>query len=210
MTDYQREQRKIDRTTIETRVLQLLSQYQRSGDGIRWTTETIAGFLHIAAGGVGFGLLNLMKVGYVHRGCGQWFITAEGRAAFCDECNHVSLQTRKTDLQFRNEVLTGSKEDKGRLVQTSLTNAALPSDQDTHRATNRVEDATVKVCSGVERIRAVARYYEVSPDVASEWCSTGEVHRCLRCGEYRKFHRKNGSNGQLWQASCVECRKKSR
>ena len=210
MTDYQREQSKIDRLSIETRVLQLLSQYQRSGDGIKWTTETIAEQVHIAPGGAGLGLLNLMKIGYVHRGCGQWFITTEGRSAFCDECNHVSLQTRKIELQFRNEVLTGSREDKGRLLQTDMTNAALPRDQDASRATNRVEEATLKVCAGVERIRAVASYYEVAPDVASEWCSTGEVHRCNRCGEYRKFHRKNGDNGQVWQAACIECRKRLR
>ena len=208
MTNYAREQSKIDRQTIETRVLQLLSQYQRAGDGIRWTIDTIAEQLSIPpTATLRTCLLSLVERGHVHRGCGQWFITSEGRSAFSDECGNVSLQTRKTDLQFRNEVLTGCN-DSGK--QTEIQDAALPRDQDANRATNRVENATVKVCAGVERIRAVASYYDVSPDVSADWCSTGEVHRCSGCGKDRRFHRKNGENGQVWQVKCIECRKMAR
>jgi hypothetical protein len=210
MTNYKLEQRKLYMKCIEMRVLQLLYQYQCSGDCIEWTVFTISDHLRISTLEVGDGLTSLKKAGYVDLSRGQWFITAEGRAAFEDECHNVSFQTGKSELQFRNEVLTGAKEKNGRFVPTDMTSPALPIGNGSHRTTNRVEIATVKVCSGVERIRSVARYYEVTPAVASDWCSTGEVHRCNRCGKYRRFHKKNGSNGQVWQSSCIECRKRLR
>ena len=208
---HQRVQKKIIKKSIEMMVLQLLSQFQTTGDCIDWKAETISQQLRMDKGGVSLALMNLLKSGYVRRIKSQWFITTEGREEFTNICKNISFQNGKSEFQFRNEVLTGAREEKGRLVKTDIENAALPANSlNRHISKNKEEIETISVCSGVDRIRAVARYYDMSPDVVSKWFATLEVHLCNGCGEYRRFHRKNGSDGQMWQTLCIECQKKRR
>jgi hypothetical protein len=217
---------KISRDKIEFRILQLLFRFQiKTDDGgnfqyletrIHWDKNAI--LAHIQVGdspgslsieSVSCALLNLikMKPALVYPDRGQWFITTDGCQYYVDITSYRNTIVVNKDLLFKNEALTGMTSGGNK---SKLTWAALPFSSVNHNPNNSVESAMVRECAAVEEVRAVAKYYDTTPDVAAEWMRTEEVHRCNRCRKQRRHHRHGGANGKRWQSVCIECQRANR
>jgi hypothetical protein len=223
MKTFADEQSRIDLEAAALRILGMLKRFQSKSlcgteestrsaldqairEGLLWTTKMIGLQLSdMDEVSTREALMVLLKRGHVQSGKNeQWFITFEGRNAYDDEI-HSRLMTGAGEARFKAEALSGVTETGGR---SELTWAALPSPCEGGRE-NRVEAETIEQCTRLERVRRVAKRYEVALNDAFEMLVSGEVHRCNRCGDDTAlFHRHNGANGKQWQSACVECRRK--
>lgn len=205
-----RHQDRIDRTSNFYTVLRFLVLHQRPNmDGIHWDITTISSNLKsIREPKIAIALLDLQKEGYVERIGHQWFRTTEGINAYHQEARSVTLPATGIEA-FREEVLTGSKVERGRLVPTDKDTAVLPNSCGHGRRDNTEERDQLRNCTRGEKVRRIAVENGVTDEQCREMLASGEIHLCECCQKYSRFHA-DKRPGHDWQSPCISCRKARR
>lgn len=226
MTDFQSAQKRIERHTLEFRILQLLIRYQikraENGDviyidtGVRFTPRVISEQLGCEEREAQSALVILMRqkpaaLVYPEKSQekSQWFVTHDGIQYFGESVRNIWHNTTQSVSAHRAEALMGAKEEKGRWVPTEMSNAALtstkpPSSQD-------CDGAMIDTVEQVARIRTAAAQLRTTPENAADALAKGTARKCPKCEKllWIESYRSDGHNGRH-KTVCRACEKKMR
>jgi hypothetical protein len=195
-----RAERKIQRETDCNSILSVLVRYGRSDEGLRWSRTALREELRLDSYRFYSALTVLEKNQSIDVSRGEIIITDEGRDYYLQACRRSSIAIGSATIEWKDEVLTGSREENGSLEPTEIENAVLPRARSEMRSCNS-EDLFDSV---IDEKFYLASLLKIDID---------ELEKHLRDGRVRSCKGYDGNNhigifdrnGEYWQALCRKC-----
>jgi len=189
---------------LEQTAMKILGVLIQHDNMIMWTSGLLSTHLREDEMIVSDAILLLRSRGCASVVAGNVSITEEGREHYEIESKNSTLDTGKSELDFRWEALTGT-DLRGK--QSKIDRAALPAPKYV-RNRNAEEDAVIESCSNVERIERISAQFGLEIEDTVSKLETGEIHWCHGfegSGHWGIFGRHNVS-GHTWKHICKKCR----